>query len=300
MASAHRASSRSTTRTRSAPTCARSPSSKRMVASEDYLVRRRHRRRARPGADERRWSSILGARASRTLEHPDRLVFDLDPGAGVDWKDLVAAARDVRARLRRWGSTASRVCPVARACTSCCRSGRGRRGTTPRTSASGSRSRWRSRSPERYVATASKAKREGRHLHRLAAQQRAARRAWRAGRCARARKQAPPCPVAWSELGRTALGRRLSAGSRRCAVRHARDAMSGRDGRRPRGRSCRSRNEKTAGMRSRRFCLLTLGGASLLDGRRLVRSGTRLGRIVRRRRQPATHQQRLDVRLATA
>jgi bifunctional non-homologous end joining protein LigD len=34
------------------------------------------------------------------LEEADRLVFDLDPGPGVEWSDLVAAAREVRARLR--------------------------------------------------------------------------------------------------------------------------------------------------------------------------------------------------------
>lgn len=33
------------------------------------------------------------------LEEADRLVFDLDPGPGVDWKSLVAAAREVRERL---------------------------------------------------------------------------------------------------------------------------------------------------------------------------------------------------------
>ncbi len=33
------------------------------------------------------------------LGDADRLVFDLDPGPGTDWKDVVAAARDVRARL---------------------------------------------------------------------------------------------------------------------------------------------------------------------------------------------------------
>jgi len=32
-------------------------------------------------------------------DRPDRLVFDLDPAPGIDWKVLVAAARDVRARL---------------------------------------------------------------------------------------------------------------------------------------------------------------------------------------------------------
>jgi bifunctional non-homologous end joining protein LigD len=33
------------------------------------------------------------------LEEADRLVFDLDPGPGVEWRDLVAAAREVRRRL---------------------------------------------------------------------------------------------------------------------------------------------------------------------------------------------------------
>jgi bifunctional non-homologous end joining protein LigD len=32
-------------------------------------------------------------------DHADRLVFDLDPGPGTGWRDVVAAARDVRARL---------------------------------------------------------------------------------------------------------------------------------------------------------------------------------------------------------
>lgn len=43
-----------------------------------------------------------GARVDRP-EQPDTLVFDLDPGPGVDWPAVVAAAREVRARLREAG-----------------------------------------------------------------------------------------------------------------------------------------------------------------------------------------------------
>src|SRR4051812_10469272 len=34
------------------------------------------------------------------VEHPDRAVFDIDPGEGVSWKEVVAAARRVRAILK--------------------------------------------------------------------------------------------------------------------------------------------------------------------------------------------------------
>ena len=34
-------------------------------------------------------------------ERADRLVFDLDPGPGTGWKDVVSAAREVRERLAR-------------------------------------------------------------------------------------------------------------------------------------------------------------------------------------------------------
>lgn len=36
-------------------------------------------------------------------EKPDRLVFDLDPGAGVTWTQVKAAARDIRKRLQQTG-----------------------------------------------------------------------------------------------------------------------------------------------------------------------------------------------------
>jgi bifunctional non-homologous end joining protein LigD len=37
------------------------------------------------------------------LEHPDILIFDLDPGVGVAWTDVIAGAREVRQRLRDAG-----------------------------------------------------------------------------------------------------------------------------------------------------------------------------------------------------
>lgn len=43
-----------------------------------------------------------GAR-SPDLDHADRLVFDLDPHSTVAWRDVVAAARDVRAQLESIG-----------------------------------------------------------------------------------------------------------------------------------------------------------------------------------------------------
>lgn len=44
------------------------------------------------------WGSRIDA-----PELPDRMVFDLDPDEGIGWKQIVAAARDVRALLRETG-----------------------------------------------------------------------------------------------------------------------------------------------------------------------------------------------------
>lgn len=43
-----------------------------------------------------------GSRAS-DLEHPDRIIFDLDPDPSISWKDIKDAARDVRDRLAELG-----------------------------------------------------------------------------------------------------------------------------------------------------------------------------------------------------
>ncbi len=44
------------------------------------------------------WGSSLDDAA-----HPDRLVFDLDPGDGVEWPQIVRAAHDIRSRLEKDG-----------------------------------------------------------------------------------------------------------------------------------------------------------------------------------------------------
>ena len=41
---------------------------------------------------------VRGSRLD-SLETCDRIVFDLDPGDGVEWKAIVAAAREIRDRL---------------------------------------------------------------------------------------------------------------------------------------------------------------------------------------------------------
>jgi bifunctional non-homologous end joining protein LigD len=40
---------------------------------------------------------------AKAPEKPDRMVFDLDPGPGVEWNQVKAAARDLRSRLRAAG-----------------------------------------------------------------------------------------------------------------------------------------------------------------------------------------------------
>ncbi|WP_285447514.1 non-homologous end-joining DNA ligase [Xanthomonas sp. LMC-A-07] len=94
-------------------------------------------------------------------EHPDRLVFDLDPGDGVAWTQVVAAAREIRSKLRAAGlESAVRLS-----------GGKGLHVVVPiMPQASWDQARdfceafaqaLASQAPERYVATMSKAKRHG-------------------------------------------------------------------------------------------------------------------------------------------
>jgi bifunctional non-homologous end joining protein LigD len=139
------------------------------------------------------------------LEHPDRLVFDLDPGPGVDWTDLVAAARDVRARLRALGLD----------CFPRLSGGKGLHVVLPiRPGPSWDEAKdfceriadaMAERSPDRYVATASKAKRKGVIFIDWLRNGRGATSV--ASWSLRARKEAGVAvPVNWNELGRLRSG----------------------------------------------------------------------------------------------
>lgn len=44
------------------------------------------------------WGSVIN-----DLEHPDRIIFDLDPGENITWEAVIEAARDVRERLDTLG-----------------------------------------------------------------------------------------------------------------------------------------------------------------------------------------------------
>ncbi|MBS9478698.1 DNA ligase D [Ancylobacter radicis] len=97
-----------------------------------------------------------------SLEAPDTMIFDLDPGPGLGWADVVAGAKDVRARLEEAGLPAFVKTS----------GGKGLHVVVPLKSEAG----WDAvkgfakslaeamagDAPDRYIAVATKAKREGR------------------------------------------------------------------------------------------------------------------------------------------
>ncbi|PYD62592.1 non-homologous end-joining DNA ligase [Gluconacetobacter entanii] len=133
------------------------------------------------------------------LERPDQLVMDLDPGEDVGWVAVIAAAREVRARLEARGL-------VAFVKTS---GGKGLHVVAPlepvadwdrvKTFAHTLAQVMAADSPERFVTTVSRAKRHGRILLDYLRNQRGATSV--APYSTRARATAPvSMPVAWAEL----------------------------------------------------------------------------------------------------
>ncbi len=141
------------------------------------------------------WGSTLAQ-----IETPDRIVMDLDPGEGVDWPQMIAAARDVRERMEQAGlavflktsggkglHVVAPLKPQAKwpAVKAWCQS-------LARAMAADQ--------PDRYVATIAKAKRRGRILVDYLRNQRGATAV--APWSTRARPGAAvSTPITWEELG---------------------------------------------------------------------------------------------------
>ena len=136
-----------------------------------------------------------------SLEVCDRIVFDLDPGEGVTWSGMVAAARDVRERLASikltsfvklsGGKGLHVVLPID-----------GADWETVKIFAQTVAQAMAADDPGRYIATITKSRREGRifvDYLRNSLEQTAV-----AAYSTRARAGAPvSVPVTWDELGRT-------------------------------------------------------------------------------------------------
>ena len=134
-------------------------------------------------------------------EKPDRLVFDLDPAPGVDWLLLVAAAKDVRASLRKaglegfprlsGGKGLHVVVPIRR----------GPSWAQAKAFCEAIATSMASKRPDLYLATASKAKREGRIFIDWLRNTRGATSV--ASWSLRAREGAPVAmPLRWEELAK--------------------------------------------------------------------------------------------------
>ena len=148
----------------------------------------------------------IHTRGSRlnALEFCDRLVFDLDPGEGVAWKDIVGAARETRERLKAvklesfaklsGGKGIHVVVPIANADWDTVKN------FSQRIAASMAKD-----SPQRYLAKMTKSLREGRIFIDYFRNSREATSV--AAYSTRARPGAPvSAPLSWEQLGRTTSG----------------------------------------------------------------------------------------------
>lgn len=133
-------------------------------------------------------------------EKPDRIVFDLDPGDGVRWPTVVAAARDTRAKLKSAGLDSfvrlsggkglHVVVPIAP----------GPSWDAVRAFCEGFAGAMATHAPDKYVVTMSRAKRPGKIFIDWLRNTRGATSV--ASWSLRARKGAPVAvPVRWEDLG---------------------------------------------------------------------------------------------------
>jgi bifunctional non-homologous end joining protein LigD len=134
-------------------------------------------------------------------EKPDRLVFDLDPAPGIGWSDLVAAARDVRARVLKHGLESFPRLSGGKGVHVVVPIRRGPLWDEAKAFCELIADEMAADEPDRYLATASKAAREGRIFIDWLRNARGATSV--ASFSLRARAGAPVAmPVKWEELAR--------------------------------------------------------------------------------------------------
>ena len=139
------------------------------------------------------------------VEHPDRLVFDLDPGEGVDWTAIKAAARDVRARLAEIGLQSFLRLSGGKGLHVVLPIRPGPDWNKAKAFCEAFADAMALQAPQRYVATATKARRKGVIFIDWLRNGRGATSV--ASWSLRARKEAGVAvPLAWSELGRVKSG----------------------------------------------------------------------------------------------
>jgi bifunctional non-homologous end joining protein LigD len=135
------------------------------------------------------------------VEKPDYLVFDLDPGEGVAWKDVVQGAKDVRTRLEDAGLTTFLRTSGGKGLHVCVPISRRNTWDEVKQFAKSVADAMARDEPDRYIATMSKAKRRGKVYVDYLRNQRGATAI--ASYSTRARAGAPVAtPLAWNELGK--------------------------------------------------------------------------------------------------
>ena len=141
---------------------------------------------------------IWGARVDR-LDRPDRLVFDLDPDGGLAWKDVRAAAFEVRDALDALGLRSGAIVTGGKGVHVWLALRRTRGWDTLKLFSKTFAHVMSTQQPERYTATMSKAKRKGRVFIDYLRNERGATAI--APYSLRARAGAPVAvPVTWDEL----------------------------------------------------------------------------------------------------
>lgn len=147
---------------------------------------------------------VWGSR-SDAPEQPDRLVFDLDPGPGITWKQVVAAARDVRDRLEETGLQSFVRCTGGKGLHVVAPIDRGPGWDAVKQFCEAFADAMATHRPTHYVATMSKAKRANRIFIDWLRNGRGATSV--ASWSLRAREGAPVAmPLRWEELGRVGGG----------------------------------------------------------------------------------------------